>query len=378
MQISPYFNPGSFYQPGPSYPLAIPLMGSPYPAVQSSTFYPPSQPISDPTTPNTLQAEAFKNMGDDLRKKRLYGKAIEAYQSAINTNPQYTDAYFNFAQLMVVMGNYPAAIKLLTDLLIVNPNDHDARVTLGDYDLKMGNSQEAKKRYMEVLNVQPNFDPAKRKLEYLLYRDQKLFPDTSNELLQIRYKEVVFPARRLLHQYFTKYHPNPVLLKLSQTVPIVFEETQEMDGSANIAENDAQRGVIRLKPEMLFSTHNVVAAYLAHELIHTLNENSETSIMEEQDGYRESARFWSSYRNAEKEPNLDLALKLYRKSPDALDQEVRRVYTIRDPDIPEKTPGHGLPPKTPLMKAYLAYEARAKLSAQDKAEDTAYDKAKNS
>ena len=96
--------------------------------------------------------------------------------------------------------------------------------------------------------------------------------------------------------------------------------------------------------------------------------------MEEQDGYREAARFWGIYRNAEKEPNLDLALRLYRKSPETLDQEVRRVYTIRDPNIPEKTPGHGLPPETPTMKAYQEYEARNRLS-----EDMmSYDKAKNS
>lgn len=317
-----------------------------------------------PPMPQLSQVEAqqYKEAGNEFRRLRLYDQSLQAYEAAIRTNPGYADAYFNLAQLLTSLGNLPRAIQTLTQLLTVAPGDHDARVTLGEYYEKMGNTQEAKKRYMEVLQVKPDFDPARRRLDYLLYLDQKRFlPDTADALLKTRYTEVLHKARELLKDCFTRYHPNPVLLKLSQEVPVVFEETQTVGNTQDIAEYDHPRGVIRIQPQLLFSTHSIVAAYLAHELTHALDGDGQTSIMEEQDGYRELARFWSVYQGAENEPNLDRALSLYRKSQDALDQEVRRVYAIRDAGIPDKSPGHGLPSNSPLVRAADVYENLTKL-----------------
>ncbi len=329
-------------------------------------FLPPAQPVKPMGLQNDTfsslssghaSTDQFKDAGNEFRKRRLYPQAIQAYETAIRLNPRYTDAYFNLAQLMVLLGNAPRGIQLLTQLLYVNPNDHDARVQLGEYYEKIGNTQEAKKRYMEVLSVMPDFDPANRRLNFLIYQDQKRFyPETVNTLLQTRQREVVHKARGLLKQYFKLHHPNPYLLKLSQEIPVCFEETQRIDDSPNIAEYDAQQHIIRIHPQMMFSTPNVVGAYLAHELVHALDGESHTSIREEQDGYQELARFWSIYKGVEKDPNLDHALSMYQQSEKRLDEEVRRVYSIRNPGISETSPGHGQPARNPLAKAAQQYD----------------------
>jgi tetratricopeptide (TPR) repeat protein len=312
-----------------------------------------------PSLYQKIQSEQLKNAGNEFRKHRMFDQAINAYEGAIRVNPMYTDAYYNYAQLMVLLGNVHRGIDLLTRLLTVDPNDHDSRVLLGEYYERIGRTQDAKRRYMEVLDVKPDFDPARRRLNFLLYLDQhKFYPETANDLLRTRYRGVIHNARELLKQFFTIHHPNPVMLQLSQNIPIVFESTQVVDESANIAEFDAYKGVIRIQPQMLFSSPNVVGAYLAHELVHALDGDSLTSILEEQDAYRMLARFWGIYQGADNDPNLDRAVSLYQQSMDSLDQEVRRVYSIQDPGIPEKSPGHGVPSASPAVRTSLEYEAK--------------------
>ncbi len=306
-----------------------------------------------------LQAEQLKNLGNEYRKNKMYAKALDAYQQAIQTDSRYTDAYFNMGQLHALVGNMPKAIQALTQLLFITPNDHDARVVLGEYYEKAGNTQEAKKRYMEVLQAKPDFDPASRRLDYLLYLDQKRFyPETAQTLMDTQYREIIHKARSLLKQFYTLHHPNPIVLKLSQEIPIAFEDTQMLGETANIAEYDNRKGLIRVHPQMMFSTPNIVAAYLVHELVHAVDQNDSTSIIEEQDGYRALARFWSIYKGPETDPNLDRAVELYQRSPDALDQEVRRIYTIRDATIPERSAGHGLPATSAMAIASQEFESK--------------------
>src|SRR5690606_20849915 len=96
-----------------------------------------------------VQAERFKDAGNEMRKLRLYPQAEQAYQTAINIKPNYTDAYYNMAQLFAITGNLFMAVQKMTQLLFINPNDHDARVQLGEYYERARFPQEAKKRYME-------------------------------------------------------------------------------------------------------------------------------------------------------------------------------------------------------------------------------------
>ncbi len=316
------------------------------------------------------KAIELKDQGNNYRARRLESEAIQTYHTAILTDPTYADAYYNYAQLMDLLADKykdptysipyrQKAVDLLVELLSkADPGDHDARVMLGEYLEKQGRLLEAKKRYLEVLNVQYDFDPAKRRLEHLLYRDQQqLHPEITTQIMAVKYKEVVSKSRELLKQFFTQHHNNPVLLRLSQEVPIVFEKTEQFDVSSNIAEWDADRGVIRLNPMAMFSSPNVVAAYLVHELWHAVDADGQSSIEEEKRAYRLLAKFWSLFQGAENDPNLDRSLALFRQGGHALDQEVERVYRIQNPDLPDFSPGNGLPSQHPQVLLSDAYEA---------------------
>lgn len=322
--------------------------------LQSHGYYPAVQEI---------KAEHYKEVGNEMLRLHLYPQAIQAYTQSIQANPRYTDAYYNLAQAYKTLEQIPHAIGTMTQLLFINPNDHDARVTLGEYYEKLGLPEMSKRLYMQVLRSKPSFDPAKRNLSYLVHVDQaKLSPETAIELHRTTEKGVIFKARALLKNYYTQINPDEELAKLSQSIPIVFQGTQTTGNTENIAEYDHPQRAIRLQTRMIFSSPNVVAAYLAHELVHAKDNDSETSIMEEQEGYRELARFWQRHKNTEEESNLDRALTLYADSPDHLDKEVRNLYTMRNPLIAESSPGHGKPQKCPSVSVHeqqLAAQKRA-------------------
>jgi hypothetical protein len=116
---------------------------------------------------------------------------------------------------------------------------------------------------------------------------------------------------------------------------------------------------------MLFGYSNVVAAYLAHEFEHRKDMDGLTSEQEEQDGYMESAKLWSAYKDTVIEPNLDKALQLYSSDLQAFKNQISMVYRRRDPGIASYSPGHGIPyPKTPQESAMLA-QALATQRAQN-------------
>lgn len=293
---------------------------------------------------NDIQAEHLKEVGNELLRLHLYPQALESYHKAIAVKPRYTDAWFNIAQTWRILGNIPSSAQALTQLLFIDPNDHDARVGLGELYEKLGHPQMAKKLYMQVLAAKPNFDPAKRNLLHLLYQDQLYIdPTTAHELYKTQKNEVLYKTRAILALYYSKISPDPEKLKLSQNIPIIFEPTQIVENSENTAEYDHQIKSIRLQPRMVFASPNVIGAYMAHELVHAQDNDDKTSVMEEQDGYRELAKFWMTFKQTEEAPNLDRAIKLYQESQAKLDHEVRQLYTMRNPLIPEKSPGHGLP-----------------------------------
>lgn len=333
---------------------------SPY--YQTGQVYPATQTVDSPNSSALLkkmQARHFKEMGNELLRLHLMPQAVNAYENAILSDPSYTDAYFNLSQTFKMAGDIPKAAWWMTNLLFINPSDHDSRVLLGELYERMNLRPWAKRMYMQVLNAQPNFDPAKRNLNFLLYQDQmRTHPETGMELYKTTEKELVFKARSLIKQYHLLTQAPEERKKLVDTVPIVFEPTQVMDNTENIAEYDHAKGVIRIQPKMLFSSPNVVAAYLAHELIHAQDQDGETSIQEEQDGYRELVLFWQRFKNAEAEPNLDRALKLFEENPSQLDEEVKRLYTMRNPLIAEKSPGHGLPLKSKVQNAISTVQQR--------------------
>ncbi len=325
-------NPLSFYNMPGYFPAAHPVAGRTEPPVPPPAF-----------SVNRVMAEQHKEQGNKYRKLQLHYEAIREYAEAIRLDPGYTDAYYNLGRTYVVVGDPANAARTLEQLLAINPADHEARILLAEQRTRLGQPDQARRHYELILDQVPMFDPARRNLRLLdVKRKAQTSPQAAYFLLQGSGQQALNQAKVLAKNY-CMLRNDPAMLPVMDAVRYEFAPTEQVNQVANLAEYDHMRRTIRFAPEMAFAHPNVLAAYMVHELVHARDNDAITSVMEEQDGYRELARFWLVNRGQVIEPNLDLAAALYGESPDRLDQKVRELYTMRDPLMSEKSPGHGMP-----------------------------------
>ena len=304
-----------------------------------------------------LQAERHKEAGNHYRKLQMNDMAIAEYMQAIQYDPSYTDAYYNLAKTYVTVGDSNRAVEAMHRLLMADPYDHESRVFLAEMLTEQGQYDHARKHYQYVLSQVPSFDPAARNLKLMEHLEKnKGNPLTAAQELKAQGEATLQVARGLMQQFYQS-RSKPEMIDLLARTPVEFSPTQRIKQVTNMAEFDFFRGgVIRLAPELAFAAPNVMAAYLIHEMEHAKDKDGLSSVTEEQDGYRELARFWVQAKGNTVEPNLDLASRLFSQSRDLLDARVRELYVMRDPLLPEKSPGHGMPYGTSPVGLQESYE----------------------
>ena len=111
----------------------------------------------------------------------------------------------------------------------------------------------------------------------------------------------------------------------------------------NIAQYENHKKAITISNSYIYAAPQVIAAYLSHESVHAHDNDSYTSIREEQDAYQVAAKFWMKNAGGIKDPEMDYAVSLYQQSPSKLNDRVAEIYKLRDPGIAETSPNH--PPK---------------------------------
>ncbi len=359
-----------------SMPMSMPLFSPPAP-YGAQPYYPGAQSIASDSYNalgmNHYRAEQHKEKGNEYRSVQLPYRAIMEYQKAIAEDPRYTDAYYNLGRTYIVVNQPQQSIQAFENLLRITPDDHEARISLAEQLTRLGRRPEAKSHYEYILSREPLYDPASRNVAYLNVLESQGRSESQNQFslgqspFRVQFQvlgrglESVKEAKELLRSYY-RQQGHEARLQWMDTIQYDFSPTQRINQIPNLAEYDHQRRTIRFAPELAFAHPNVLAGYLAHELIHAQDGDATSSILEEQDAYREQAQVWGSLRGnlkeRIKEPNLDLATDYYRMSPSRLDQAVREIYQMRDPLISEASPGHGgVYPRLPaLQQAYIRSE----------------------
>ncbi|EAA25936.1 putative O-linked GlcNAc transferase [Rickettsia sibirica 246] len=66
---------------------------------------------------------AYNNKAEILRKLEKYELALEAYNKAIEIDPNYSDAYFNKSKLFDELGNYEVALEAYDRALTYRHDD---------------------------------------------------------------------------------------------------------------------------------------------------------------------------------------------------------------------------------------------------------------
>lgn len=128
-------------------------------------------------------AVEFNDIGLKHFQEKHYDLALEAYQKALNINPDYINALYNMGGVYLKMKEFDKAIEKFKKVVSLNPNDGDAYYQLADAYYFSGKYNEAISNYDKSQSF--NFEPEKTKL-------------LGEMLKPLRYREINFKYSPLL------------------------------------------------------------------------------------------------------------------------------------------------------------------------------------
>ena len=279
--------------------------------------------------------------GDKALNEGKFSDALKIYQEANGKNPQNYDLYRKMGKANFQLKDYKSAEDNFNIFLEKNPDNAECLIDLGEAQRMRGLYTKALSNFESALELEPDNDLAKRSLL-----------ETQNNILSVyaperAYKEKMEYARKNLKEALNMAvkFMGADYMKALKDVNIMFGKTASMSGTANIAQYEKKEpvGDITVSDSYIYASPQVIAAYLVHESVHGHDNDAYTSVREEQDAYEVAAKFWIKNSKGVKDPEMDYASGLYKKSPSALRQRVAQIYTMRDPDIAMTSPNH--PPK---------------------------------
>jgi predicted Zn finger-like uncharacterized protein len=151
-------------QDSPDHELAKQLLASlqPKPKPEPKSETKPAEP-GQPTT-----YEGWKNLADALQEKGLVGKALKAYDKALELKPEDVEALNGKGLCHLDNGSYGMAITWFRRALKKNPRFADAIMGLAESYKYQGNKEQARtyyQRYLDVLPGGPEAAVARRNLK---------------------------------------------------------------------------------------------------------------------------------------------------------------------------------------------------------------------
>src|SRR5262249_45977496 len=147
------------YQPGANVPLnsyveaedlLAPNMGKRLSAVRDAVGYLRVATALRPRSPG-----AWLNLGFALKGGGQFAAAVEAYQRAIDVNPDYAMAHCNMAETLLFMGKVEEAERACRRALALQPKMHLAIRHLGKVHMRKGKVQEALRLFQQAIDADP-------------------------------------------------------------------------------------------------------------------------------------------------------------------------------------------------------------------------------
>ncbi len=103
-----------------------------------------------------LTAYQWFSKGYDADNLKLYDKAIEYYQKAININPKYVEAYNNMGIIYSKQGNDNKALEMYEKAISINPEHASTYANMGAAYNNKGDFDKAIKLYGKAININPS------------------------------------------------------------------------------------------------------------------------------------------------------------------------------------------------------------------------------
>lgn len=277
--------------------------------------------------------------GDKALNENKYSEALNAYEQANKLNPDENIVYKKLGKTQFHMKDYASSEENYEIYLQKSSDDIDAWIELGETQRQAGFYQKALKSFEKAYSLDSSNDLANRSI---LETKNNILSIYSPQRAQQEKAEQAEKNLRTALDMTVKYM-TPEFMQGLKDVTVQFGETASMGGTSNIAQYENHKKAITISNSYIYAAPQVIAAYLSHESVHAHDNDSYTSIREEQDAYQVAAKFWMKNAGGIKDPEMDYAVSLYQQSPSKLNDRVAEIYKLRDPGIAETSPNH--PPK---------------------------------
>lgn len=289
-----------------------------------------------PNFSSNLVGSSVKAKADEYMNNGNFDKAIELYKKALKVSPYDAKVHLNLAKTYTYNNQPKLAIPHLETYVNMNPDDLENMTLLGECYKKSGMFSKSMEYFNKVLSVEPHYDYAKRNLLdaqnlYLACIDPQKAQQEKYETAMKNLTEAVKIAKGLFPKGYTDD---------MKDITVSFDKTSKMGGRSNIAQYEHAKRKISVTDEYTYADPRLTGAYVAHEFVHGKDNDSYTSIREEQDAYRVQAKYWATQVKDIYDPEMDYVADLYKQSAKALDDRVAEIYKLRDPGIPETSYNH--------------------------------------
>ncbi|HEY9561691.1 MAG TPA: tetratricopeptide repeat protein [Anseongella sp.] len=113
------------------------------------------------TAENWLKAgnmlrDGYRAANDTLQRSFLANKALTAYQSAVDLDPENLDAQTGLGTVTVEGGGAPMkGIQILLGVVEKDPENAAANLALGKFSMQSGQYEKARDRFLTVVNKKP-------------------------------------------------------------------------------------------------------------------------------------------------------------------------------------------------------------------------------
>ena len=131
---------------------------------KSLTLVKPAEGINTNIQQKKAIAQIYVEQASIYFQERNWHNAIAACKNALNLNPQNTDAYKIFGNILKIKGKKAEALGIYAKALEINPNSAAIYANLGSFYAEQKNWQQALDYYQQAVIIDPNLAGAYRSL----------------------------------------------------------------------------------------------------------------------------------------------------------------------------------------------------------------------
>ena len=123
---------------------------------------------------NVEEAVIIYNEAIDKYNANEVDKSIEMFNKAISIDPNFYDANYNLAQILMSVGKYEEALKPLEAILKIKPEDSETLYNLGKIQYKRGYLSSSYTYLNKISTTAPQYESAKLLLNKIEKRQDEL------------------------------------------------------------------------------------------------------------------------------------------------------------------------------------------------------------